>query len=77
MQDIDYDKLGEEIAKHLHNQCPLGLTAEDVSLWREGMQTLRELKRKAYGSITGAVVLMVLGLIALGFVGWLRELFST
>lgn len=40
-QCIDYERLGREIAQHMHATCPMGWTAEDIQTLRQVCSVLR------------------------------------
>jgi len=54
MSDIDYDKLGAAVARHMEHRCSLGLTKEDLEAFRELTGILsnwRTMKGKALSTV--------------------------
>jgi len=54
MPDIDYEKLGAEVARHIDHACSLGLTPEDLEAFRELTAILknwRTMKGKALSTV--------------------------
>lgn len=71
--EIDYDKLGESVARHLHASCPLGWTSEDAETLREFAKSLRAAKAQALAVVIKVLLLGFLGTAATGFLIWARH----
>ena len=70
---IDYDKLGESVARHLHASCPLGWTVEDAETLREFAKSLRAAKAQALAVVIKVLLLGFIGSMATGFLLWARH----
>jgi hypothetical protein len=73
MPDIDYDRLGEEIAKHLHANCPFGWEAEDVATLREFAQAIRKAKGSAVAVSVWVLISAGATVFVLGIVEWIKR----
>lgn len=60
--EVDYDKLGASVAKHMHHTCSIGLTPEDALTLRDFARSWRSAKHTALATVVTAVVLAVIGL---------------
>jgi len=71
MSEIDYDKLGESVAKHLHTSCPLNLTADDAQHLHDFIDTYKQAKNRVITVVIGVLVLSCLCVFTKGLRAWI------
>ena len=63
---IDYEKLGKEVAKNMDVHCRMGWKQEDIQTLSELADTVRQAKRTAFSAIIYLIVVALAGALLAG-----------
>ncbi len=63
---IDYEKLGKEVAKNMDVHCRMGWKQEDIQTLSELADTVRQAKRTAFSAIIYFIVVALAGALLAG-----------
>ena len=63
---IDYEKLGKEVAKNMDVHCRMGWKQEDIQTLSELADTVRQAKRTAFSAVIYLIVVALAGALLAG-----------
>ena len=63
---IDYEKLGKEVAKNMDVHCRMGWKQEDIQTLSELAGTVRQAKRTAFSAVIYLIVVALAGALLAG-----------
>jgi hypothetical protein len=63
---IDYEKLGKEVAKNMDIHCRMGWKQEDIQTLSELAITVRQAKRTAFSAVIYLIVVALAGALLAG-----------